>query len=506
MSLTACKNGGNSVEILKLEVDLKAPQQTIHGFGASDAWACQFVGKYWPEEKKNQMAEWLFSRELNSQGSPKGIGLSQWRFNFGAGSAQQGAHSGIKDEWRRAEAMIEPDGEWNWDAQQGQRWFLKTAKKHGLETFIGFVNSPPVALTKNSKAYSSGDHYYNLSEFTYYDYAKYLASVIYTIQDKDSVYFDYVSPFNEPQWDWADGGQEGSPIQNYEIKDVARQIDALFRERNIQTKIEITESGKLNYLYEKADKPGRGEQIKTFFDPVSNYYTGQIPSLAKKIAGHSYFTTWPLDTLVSVREKVKAEIEKLAFPVEFAMTEYCILDNNEEIQGSKRDLGMKTALYVARIIFADLTIANASSWSWWLALSPYDFKDGLIYIDEKKEDGNYYDSKLMWALGNYSRFIQPGMKRYELIRNDSLTKAASLTSIMASTYLSEDQKNITTVLVNYSKNEKDIHLELGNLTIEKDIKIYITNEENNLAYIGNWESKHPLNLPPRSIITLSTID
>jgi hypothetical protein len=45
----------------------------------------------------------------------------------------------------------------------------------------------------------------------------------------------------------------------------------------------------------------------------------------------------------------------------------------------------------------DLTVANSSTWYWWLAVSPYDYKDGLVYIDKNKTNGNLTDSKLLWA-------------------------------------------------------------------------------------------------------------
>ena len=70
--------------------------QTIHGFGASDAWSTQFVGKNWPLIKKNQIADYLFSTATDAQGNPKGIGLNTWRFNIGAGSSTQGGASGNK--------------------------------------------------------------------------------------------------------------------------------------------------------------------------------------------------------------------------------------------------------------------------------------------------------------------------------------------------------------------------------------------------------------------------
>ena len=40
---------------------------------------------------------WAYpSLPSNTQGAPKGIGLSSWRFNIGAGSAEQGDASDIK--------------------------------------------------------------------------------------------------------------------------------------------------------------------------------------------------------------------------------------------------------------------------------------------------------------------------------------------------------------------------------------------------------------------------
>ena len=62
-----------------VRIDATKPHQTIANFAASDAWAGQFVGN-WPAAKKDAIADLLFSQD-------KGIGLSMWRFNIGAGSA-----------------------------------------------------------------------------------------------------------------------------------------------------------------------------------------------------------------------------------------------------------------------------------------------------------------------------------------------------------------------------------------------------------------------------------
>src|SRR5690606_1524846 len=84
--------------VLQFEIDPGTTYQTIDNFGASDAWSCQFVGQL-HIAKKEKIADLLFSKQMDPNGNPEGIGLSLWRFNLGAGSARQGKASGIKDEW-----------------------------------------------------------------------------------------------------------------------------------------------------------------------------------------------------------------------------------------------------------------------------------------------------------------------------------------------------------------------------------------------------------------------
>src|SRR5680860_23758 len=61
-------------KIITLNVDEKKIYQTIEHFGASDAWSSQFVGN-WPVEKKEAIADLLFSQDFDETGNPKGIGL-----------------------------------------------------------------------------------------------------------------------------------------------------------------------------------------------------------------------------------------------------------------------------------------------------------------------------------------------------------------------------------------------------------------------------------------------
>jgi len=180
---------------IKITVNREAVRQTIHSFGASDAWRIQFIGKYWPLEEREAVADLLFSKSFDSEGNPKGIGLSLWRFNIGAGSAEQRAGSGISNEWRRTECFLDKNGHYDWTKQAGERWFLDSARRHNLEYALGFCNSAPWFLTGNGLTRSTGGAGMNLKDEHYGDFAAFLARV------GDHFKFDYLSPVNEPQWE-----------------------------------------------------------------------------------------------------------------------------------------------------------------------------------------------------------------------------------------------------------------------------------------------------------------
>lgn len=498
----ACQSSGQDktsqeLPVLTVKINAKPAEkyQVIEHFGASDAWSAQFVG-LWPDQKKTAIAELLFSNDNDAAGNPKGIGLSLWRFNVGAGSAQQGDQSGINDEWRRAESFLESDGSYNWDRQAGQVWFAKAAQEFGVNKLLLFPNSPPVNFTKTGKAYASGGHS-NLAAENYEKFGEYLAQVIKGLEAK-GLLVDYVSPVNEPQWDWSDGGQEGTPFWNSEIAGIVKSLDAALTRHGLGTKIDVAEAGKINYLYEQADKEGRGEQITAFFHPESSNYIADLAHVSPTISAHSYFTTSPFESAVKQRSQVAAEVNSVP-GLSFWMSEYCILgDNGGEINGSGRDLGIDPALYMARVIHNDLTVANASAWHWWLAISPYNYKDGLVYIDKDKADGNFYESKMLWALGNYSRFIRPG---YQRIAVDTGKENQLSPDLLVSAYHSTDEEEVVIVLVNSGIQDFEAKLELDG-TSSSIKSLNLTSKEMDLQTIQLDVSQETVTIPARSIVTV----
>ena len=73
----------------KISINPETQYQTIEFFGAADAWSGHFVGEYWSDIAKRDIADLLFSEEVDAAGNPVGIGLTMWRVNLGAGTLEQ---------------------------------------------------------------------------------------------------------------------------------------------------------------------------------------------------------------------------------------------------------------------------------------------------------------------------------------------------------------------------------------------------------------------------------
>jgi hypothetical protein len=166
-----------------------APRQTILHFGASDAWSMQTIGLWTDTVAQQQVADWLFSMDTDADGQPRGIGLSLWRFNLGAGSSEQGRESQIS-RGTRTECFLQvkkaQNGEYDlstatydWSRQTGQRRFLHMAKERGVPHFLAFLNSPPVYFTQNGLATNTGrGGTLNLRDDSYDDFADFMATAM----------------------------------------------------------------------------------------------------------------------------------------------------------------------------------------------------------------------------------------------------------------------------------------------------------------------------------------
>jgi O-glycosyl hydrolase len=490
--------------------------QFIDGFGASDAWRAQFVGKNWPIEKRDHIADLLFSQEFDQDGNPKGIGLSIWRFYLSSGTAEQGDESEIgssSNPWRRGECFLSADGSYNWTRLEGQRWFLEAARARGVEKLLAFPNSPPVHYSSNGKGFApKGVIHLNLKPGYTDDYARYLAEVLEHF-NSEGIFFDYLSPVNEPQWDWDGHSQEGTPALNEEIYSLIRYLSNELESRGLTTQIVIGEAGDIGHAALDMSllgmpSDGRDNQAIFFFNENSPFYIGDLPNVEKTLSAHSYHSVWPIEKQVENRMMVHRALQQANPDLGYWQSEYCILQANDELGGGNgRDLTMKTALYVARIIHHDMVLTNAKSWQWWTAISQVDYKDGLVYLDDGSDgntgkmggsveslqyDGAVRESKLLWVLGNYSRFVRPGMVR---INCELSEEQSPENGLLVSAYKDPKSGSLVYVFVNLSEDNMKMDLGQG-----ESVRIYTTDKNQSMGF--STQPLNSVNIPSRSVVTV----
>ena len=479
-------------DALPISINADIKYQEIDGFGASDCWSFQKIGE-WPEANKNRVADLLFSID-------EGIGLSQWRFNIGGGVNSQS----INNPWRTVETFEIGEGEYDWTRQSEERWFLDAAKVRGVNQLIAFVNSPPGRMTRNGLTNcTDGSGSTNLKTGWENQFARYLKDILVHFKDAWDLEFDYVSPVNEPQWEWNDGtDQEGNRASNEDIRRITSALYDTLQTTDLLTEISLVESGDLRSWYQLNTGMGQeyGQDYGSYLSELIGHpdLNGKI---SKHISSHSYWSDMINTALVQDRQSLLVHLDNyLADDWKYWVTEYTILQGPNGEGGRGRDLSIATAIDVTRVMHHDLTLLNASSWQWWTAVSPEDFKDGLLYTNYRSnpQDLSIIETKLLWAFGNFSRFIRPGYTRIEM------TGANNKFGLMGSAYLASDEKTVVLVFINAASNSKDISLNLSGLSWIPAYEAYLTSDTpgDDLKNLGIIDAESPITIPAQSLITL----
>lgn len=133
-----------------------------------------------------------------------------------------------------------------------------------------------------------------------------------------------------------------------------------------------------------------------------------------------------------------------------------------------------------------------------MAVTPFDYKDGLICVSEDINDGEIRVPKLLWALGNYSRFIRPGALRLGVT---SSVEVSDLRSVMTSAYRNTDGK-LVVVMINFLDEARNVSLAVSDNGSRTFIP-YLTsdNEADNLRALPAMVSDEAFVLPAKSVVT-----
>ncbi|MBQ2127256.1 MAG: hypothetical protein II198_06305 [Bacteroidaceae bacterium] len=486
-------------------IDKSVKYQQIDNFSASDAWRMDFVGKNWPREKKEHIADLLFKREFDKDGNPMGMALSNWRVNIGAGSYENRENNEVTSTWNRTECFLSPDGGYDFTKQAGQQWFMNAARERGVNDFLFFTNSAPYFMTRSGSTLSGDNSGINLRNDKFDDFARFL---VHTVQHfRDNGYnVKYVSPLNEPNVEWhTNSWQEGTFATKADIYRMVAELDKAITESGADTKIIIPEMGEMKMLFEVAENERIPDDIiRSMFYDDGAYSVMQFKNLYNCLAAHDYWTAYPPSLLVDIRAQVRDSLAKNNRDTKFWASEYCILEKNEEItMPSSPVKSINLGLYVARLIHTNLAVANASAWQWWTAVSlnedvplwlqPMEGSSG----ESVKYDGRVVTTKMFWATANYSFFVRPGMRRVDVRAVDrEVSPLEAATSLMVSSYT--DGAQVVTVFVNYADVDKSIALKCDNA---RKGKIYVTSIDLDLQYVGK-QRLDALSIPARSVVTV----
>ena len=515
--------------VVRIHSDQRA--QIMDGFGASDAWIIDPMIRQWSaqnnEKAINRLADLLFDKQ-------DGIGLSMWRFNIGAGSAEQGAKSRIPDSLRRADLLIsEPGGSVNHSKQMGQIAFAQAAAKRGVNEMIAFVNSPPVWATKNGLAHPGSSDDVSLIGSTNLDpakrslFARFQADVVSYLRDVRGLPIRYLSPINEPTWHWTDQTQEGNRYNNREVRDVYLATYAALVDAGLDDVVEVDAGESVEYLAALSDqvvtefsgKPYsagvNGEGLGDYRDYI-NLLLGDAKLrqvVGNKISLHGYWSDALPERITDLRRLVKRQVAATSPEARVWMSELCVLGPATDLRpfdGNGFDVNdMDYALHIARIIHHDLVDLEVTAWMWWLAVTAYDYKDGLVKVDSTLQADSISATKLLWTLGNFSRFIRPGFQRIETDLIFQEFRAGAASELLVSSYVSNTGSDWATVIVNLSDTSQLVHIDLESAVTQSvsptaaiEWDIHLTNADNNLVWIGRTNNSK-VTLPARSVTTLT---
>ena len=427
-------------------------QQCLDGFGVSGGWWAQVVGRH--PETREQVLDWLHH-------PTRGIGLTLYRHNLGAGA------SSAADFWRRAETHDLAPGAPDWKRDAAAISCLEGAVVRGVKDVVLFANSPTDRLTVSGRADGHPQGKSNLQPGAGRAFAQYLVDAAQHFLTRLNLRSIWLSPINEPQWDWQPRkGQEGCHYEPEECADLASLLLAELAVRNeTRVKISLIDSATwhtaLPYLAALLARP-------------------EIRAAMTHFSVHSYFND------VVQKAGALSQLRALAPHLPLWMSEWT------EMRAG-RDTAIDSALNLAREMHDDLTLGGVTSWQAWIAVSKYNFRDGLIYVDE---DGQQPQAtKRLWAMGQFSRFVRPGSQRVEVTISGELS---------VSSYLSADGGSLSAVMVNAGE-EVNLQLDVPGKFVSFWAQLIVTDAEHDLAEIwrGLAQTDMTVPLPARSISTLT---
>lgn len=352
-------------------VHLQRPdaEAIFDGWGTSLCWYANAIGR-WPEPQRSEVADALFST--------KGLGLTVVRYNIGGGENPNHHHM---QQFRQMDGFEPTEGNWDWNADPGQRWLLQAAIKRGANRLEAFSNSPPYWMTLSQCA-SGGPNpnIDNLDPQQEAAFVEYLVKVVKHFRTAWGIQFDTIDPMNEPYTDYwrANGNQEGCHFERSSQARLIQRLRAVLDQQGLNG-VKISASDETNY--------DRAIGTWESFDTKTRNCVAQINA-------HAYAT--------ERRTELRALARSSGKPLVMS-----------EVDGSDSTVhdhaAIEPALVLAGRIVDDFRDLQPLRWVVWQAVEDEaDHNWGLIHADFGGKTHVWAATKKYHAMGNFSKFIRPG--------------------------------------------------------------------------------------------------
>lgn len=450
-----------------LSIDAAARHQTIEGFGASAAWWAQDIGGWTQPDKNGKETREAILELLYSPTA--GIGMHIYRYNLGAGTGTGEKPGEFEDSWRSGQSFIDDNGEIDYTLDANAQWCMRKAVELGAEEVVFFSNSAPDSMTITGMPHSHEQkkRVTNLAPENYLPFAQYSLDAVQHFL-KEGLPVTAISPINEPQWRWQ-GGQEGCHYEPDEMVALYKVFYEEMARRGLTNSLELSmfESGQWG-----------GNKFKKYFNAIMQDET--LRSVMGTIDGHSY------NSSTADKARTAKWLDKKYPQFKRRCTEWV------EMTGGT-DVTMDSALIMANMICDDLTVLDAVSWSYWIAVASGGWRDGLIYVDV--ENRTYTTTKRLYAYGNFTKFIRPGAQRVEAVSSKKDTNCVSFVN---------PDGSLVTVLVNSSAKEQPLPFQLQNSGTYTKIHQYLTDASHDVTLTSSapYVPNSQILLPAQSVTTL----
>ncbi len=445
--------GASAAEATGIDLQPESVDQTIDGFGYSAAFQRTARLEMLSADKRAEAADLL----LGMDGAAPSI------LRLGIGGQSNNTYDVMMSIQPQDPGGPDATPDYQWDGKDnGQVWFAKAAKEHGVPYLYGDPWTAPGYMKTNGSAANGG----TLCG---------LAGTNCASGDWRTAYANYLVA-------WANFyKQEGVPINGLTI---GNEIDFTSSYESMRyTPAQVNEFVKIfgpiarNAGYDVLCCESYGwNQGKTYHsalanDPAANQYV-------KVLTAHSYAS----------RSDTPYETDKSIWMSEYAVSS-AATGWNENWDGGA---GVATdAIVMAEHMQDTLTKGNATGYLWWLGASQ-GASASLLQVDVPAD--TYRVSQRLWTMAAFSRFIRPGAERFEAVHG--------IPNLKVSAYRNTDGSQVVELL------------NLGTGSVSTDIDLatqpdaYLVDNGHRLAKVDGVattaDGVTALELPARSLVTLVT--